>query len=306
MTYIGISNQKTINIDKIFSVHYFEYASNFSFDGETHDFWELVYVDKGKVDIVAGSESITLHTNEIFFHEPNEFHAVYTDGVTAPNLVVISFSCDDEIMQFFKHKKLVIGQQEQYILGRIISEARNCFDCRLDDPYLKSIPLKESALVGSRQALFFHLEYFLIQILRKNTVSQMQIVQDDSFDLISPKQANDIQLFNDIVKYIQKNLHTALSVSAICEKYSISASRLHKLFKRRCNLGVAEYTSHIKIEQAKEIIRSKNINFTQVAEELGYSSIHYFSRQFKKMTGMTPSEYASSVKLMSEKNAENQ
>ena len=43
------------------------------------------------------------------------------------------------------------------------------------------------------------------------------------------------------------------------------------------------------------------MNFTQIADSLGYASIHYFSRQFKKITGMTPSEYSSSIQMLSEK-----
>ncbi|MEG2232251.1 MAG: AraC family transcriptional regulator, partial [Lachnospiraceae bacterium] len=46
----------------------------------------------------------------------------------------------------------------------------------------------------------------------------------------------------------------------------------------------------------------QHMNFTQISDFLGYNSIHYFSRQFKKTTGMTPSEYASSIKLLAEKN----
>ena len=57
----------------------------------------------------------------------------------------------------------------------------------------------------------------------------------------------------------------------------------------------------MKIDMAKELIRNKNMNFTQISDQLGYTSIHYFSRQFKKITGMTPSEYASSIKGISEK-----
>ena len=46
------------------------------------------------------------------------------------------------------------------------------------------------------------------------------------------------------------------------------------------------------------------MNFTQISDFLGYSSIHYFSRQFKKITGMTPSEYSSSIKALSERRNE--
>ena len=58
-----------------------------------------------------------------------------------------------------------------------------------------------------------------------------------------------------------------------------------------------------KIEAAKELIRTNHMNFTQISAHLGYTSIHYFSRQFKKIVGMTPSEYASSVKAIAEGNA---
>lgn len=62
-----------------------------------------------------------------------------------------------------------------------------------------------------------------------------------------------------------------------------------------------EYFGAMKIEAAQRMIREGACNFTEIAALLGYSSIHYFSRHFKKVTGMTPSEYASSVKMLSAK-----
>ena len=77
-------------------------------------------------------------------------------------------------------------------------------------------------------------------------------------------------------------------------------SQLQKIFKEQCNLGIIEYFSTLKINASKELIRTRHMNFTQIAEQLGYTSIHYFSRQFKRITGMTPSEYASSVKAVAD------
>jgi YesN/AraC family two-component response regulator len=65
---------------------------------------------------------------------------------------------------------------------------------------------------------------------------------------------------------------------------------------------VIDYFTKLKIDMAKQLVRDNHMNFTQIADYLGYSSIHYFSRQFKKTTGMTPSEYSSSIKVLSEKN----
>ena len=91
--YYGI--QDLFHIEELFSLHYFEYMSTFSFPGESHDFWEFVCVDKGEVEIGAGPLTHTLRRGEIAFHYPGEFHWVKANGKIAPNLIVISFSCTD-------------------------------------------------------------------------------------------------------------------------------------------------------------------------------------------------------------------
>ena len=57
-----------------------------------------------------------------------------------------------------------------------------------------------------------------------------------------------------------------------------------------------DFFQHMKIERAKEIIRDGSMNMTELSGFLSYNSLQYFSRQFKKATGMSPLEYASSVK----------
>ena len=76
----------------------------------------------------------------------------------------------------------------------------------------------------------------------------------------------------------------------------ISISRLEQLVRSYCGCGVIRYFISLKIGRAKELIRDRNMNFSQIADALGYSSVHYFSRQFKRITGMSPSEYSRSIK----------
>jgi YesN/AraC family two-component response regulator len=64
------------------------------------------------------------------------------------------------------------------------------------------------------------------------------------------------------------------------------------------DISVMEYFTMLKIEEAKLLIREGDYNFTQISRILGYQSVHYFSRLFKKKTDMTLSEYASSVKAL--------
>ena len=58
MEYVKPRLQQAITIDAVVSVHYYEYPIDFAFSGEVHDFWELVYVDKGEAVITAGGVSV--------------------------------------------------------------------------------------------------------------------------------------------------------------------------------------------------------------------------------------------------------
>ena len=95
-----------LHITQIITIHYFEYTNTYHFHGESHDFWEFLCVDKGEVTVTAGEKKLTLQQGQIIFHEPNEFHNVQANGKIAPNLVVISFSCDSSCMKQFRNRLL--------------------------------------------------------------------------------------------------------------------------------------------------------------------------------------------------------
>ena len=301
MGYKGTVLKNSITINKIYSIHYFEYMSDFSFEGESHNFWEFICVDKGEVGVTAGKTFTILKKGDVAFHQPNEFHNVQATGTIAPNLVVISFQCDDEAMRFFKKRILRIDEMERNLLADIIIEARHCFDCRLDDPYLQNMPQKEPEMFGAEQLICLYLEYFLIHLIRR--YSNPIVLRKRPARIETPKstkQKSDTEIFNRVVDYLENHINAPVTIEQICKDNLIGRSQLQKIFKERCNLGIIEYFSLMKVNAAKEMIRTNRMNFTQISEQLGYSSIHYFSRQFKKVTGMTPSEYASSIKAMAD------
>ena len=96
--------------------------------------------------------------------------------------------------------------------------------------------------------------------------------------------------------YLEKNISRKLTLADICRDNLVGRSYLQKVFREKTGGGAMEYFGSMKIEKAQELIREGRHNFTEISALLGYTSIHYFSRHFKKVTGMTPSEYASSVK----------
>lgn len=285
--------ENCITIDSLYTIHYFEYTNNFYFAGESHDFWEFIYVDKGSVDICMDEKQITLKKGDIAFHQPNEFHKVSTYGHTAPNLVVISFESHSPLMDFFRCQILKTEQRERALLADVLIEARKLFSSPLGDPYLTEMIKKENAPIGTEQLIKIHLEQFLLLLLQRYSV-------EDTKETTSSPQ-NTMDIFKRVATYMEENISKHLTIEQICWDNMIGRTKLQKIFHAEVGIGIIDYFSKLKINAAKHMIRDGKLNFSQISEQLGYSSIHYFSRQFKKITGMSPSEYASSVKSIYDK-----
>ena len=298
MAYKSVVLEDSVTINRIISVHYFQYMSDFSFPGESHDFWELVCVDRGEIDALAGDRRLTLKKGNILFHKPNEFHNVLTNGKVSPSLVVIGFECHSPAIKSFEDQLMSVQDTEKELLAQIIVEARNTFSGRLDDPYQEELIFNSEPLTfGSAQLISHYLEQLMIHLYRRYFSSPLP-VRSSRF-LAEASSGNDT--YNRIVRYMEEHLGERMTIDRICRDNLGGRSQLQKLFRDTKGCGVIEFFSMMKIDTAKQMIRDNQLNFTQIADRLGYNSIHYFSRQFKQITTMTPSEYATSIRLLSEK-----
>ena len=296
MAFVGTVLTDDLHVDQIFTIHYFEYMSDFYFPGERHDFWEFQFVDKGEAEICTDNGTHILSRSQVIFHRPNEFHTLKASGQTAPNIVVVSFSCSSPCMKFFDRKMFTVSASERNLMGLIIAEARRCILTPLDNPYTEKMELRPESLIGSQQLIRMYLEQLLLQMIRRHTVPQLVSSAGKTVD-----EKKYAESYNKIIFYLEEHIRESLTIDTICRDNLIGRSQLQKMFREQHNCGVIDFFSQMKIEFAKQLIRENQMNFTQISDFLGYSSIHYFSRQFKKASGMTPSEYMSSVKARSER-----
>ncbi|MBE7051581.1 MAG: helix-turn-helix domain-containing protein [Ruminococcaceae bacterium] len=277
-----------INVSEIVTIHYFEFDRNFRSHGEKHDFWEMVYVDKGEAIIKAKNNELTLRQGEAVFHKPNEFHAVSANGKVAPNVFIITFVCRSKAMDFFKGKQLSIPMPMRACIAGIISEAEASYHLARNNPYLTELRLKDNAPKGGEQLIKINLEMLLIQLLR--------------FD-INAKKATTVSreihdnLIAGVVELIHSGIYGKITVDDICRKLSFSRSYISAKFKDCCNMTMNEYINKAKIEEAKTLIREEKHSISEISEMLCYDNPHYFSKVFKRVTNMSPTEYRESVKI---------
>lgn len=293
MTYVKTKLQHSIDIDAIITLHYFEYMKNFEFKGESHNFWEFLYVDKGTVAVRADDTWTTLYTGDIIFHQPNEFHAIKSIGKDSPNLVAMSFTSSSQAMSFFVNKSFTLSMEERAMISRIITEGRHTLATPMHIPSVEQVQLKKHAPFGSQQMILLYLEMFLITLIREHQEESGASIQHKS----SPeKESAKQERLSEILKYLEYHICEKLTVKDTCNEFSMSRSAVQLLFHEQLNCGVIDYFNQMKIQRAKDIIRDGSMNLTEIAYFLSYSSLPYFSKQFRLATGMSPSAYASSIK----------
>lgn len=290
--YTGTRLNEEIKISRLYTVHYFEYSKRFSFTGESHNFWELVYADKGDVTVFADDKSYVLEQGNVIFHKPNEWHNVRANGVNAANITIITFASPSKAMSFFENKILAVGQKQKELLSKIVAEYTNAFKTPLNDPYTTHLERRSDAAVASEQLIKMFLCEFLILFLRNDPSDRQKTVRSI--------HSSDATL-NLLINYMEQNITKTVTLKELMEYSGTNRTAIENIFRENLGKGAVEYFLILKIELAKKYLREDNYNITQISEILGYSSIHYFSRQFKKITGMTPTEYLLSIKAMTDK-----
>ena len=112
--------------------------------------------------------------------------------------------------------------------------------------------------------------------------------------------SNAIHAENEIIRqaqqYISTHIREKLSVPLVARQVDVSPSYLTALFHKNLQISPGEYIRRTKLQESKQMIRENNLNFTEIAAALQYSTVHHFSRQFKEKFGITPTEYAKSVR----------
>lgn len=113
-----------------------------------------------------------------------------------------------------------------------------------------------------------------------------ELMNDKSSVVIEQIKTQIIQLVQDLEKLEKQNLSDYLS-QTLHKDYST----LSKMFSEVTGVTIEQYFILQKIERAKELIVYDEMSLTQIAFELGYSSVAHLSSQFKKVTGLTPSHF---------------
>ena len=261
---------RQLKVEKLYTLFYQEKEQGFLFSGESHPIVELTYVDQGSLHSVVDGQDILLKQGDLMLYGPNQWHMQYTDIDVAPRFMTVAFDIGDYDLSELYNRKFQSPQKAISYLQQMLREQD-----RMDE------------LSGD-------------MILSMLTMVLLYLQRQTDAPADSLKSAHGISNENDIIRraqqYISTHVRSRLTVPLVAQATDVSTSYLTALFHKHLQISPGEYIRRIKLQESKQMIRSGTMNFTEIAETLQYSTIHHFSRQFKEKFGITPSQYAKSIK----------
>jgi len=270
-SYDSLRVERQFRVESIYTFWYQEKEQGFLFPGESHPMAELTYVDQGALHSVADGQDLLLKQGDLVIYGPNQWHMQYADIGVAPRFVTISFELQGMELAPLMNRKFTAPQNVVTLLQNMLREQERM------DPFSNEIILSQ-------------LNLLLLFLLRETASPRGGKLQT----------SNAIHSENEIIRqaqqYISSHIREKLSVPLVARQVDVSPSYLTALFHKNLQISPGEYIRRIKLQESKQMIRENNLNFTEIAAELQYSTVHHFSRQFKEKFGITPTEYAKSVR----------
>lgn len=282
--------KKEIEISAFKSVYYFEHGKEFYHHPEQHDFWEIVYVDKGEIIAITDGIGRTLTEGEVVFHEPNDVHAHVSNHLVSNNMFVVSFITESPAMEFFRKKTFRLDESFRKMLSLFLNEAKNALG-EIQGDYRNRHKLDFSnEKFGSTQLMAAYLEEFLIKLIRQGGNSgDLMISTEESRKVANNSTAELIE------EFLKTNIYSDISLSDVCGHFYLGKSKLTEIFKAHTGKSPMQYFSDLKISEAKSLLRNGEHSVGEISEMLCFSGIQSFTRCFKNSTGFSPTEYKHSI-----------
>ena len=215
------------------------------------------------------------------------------------------YSYENELMaavsqgQLHKAHSLLNGMSTQLFEQRVADPVRNIKNYCI----IMNTLLRKAAEQGGVHPIFLD---------KVSSVHAAQIEQIVSLEQVQPFMTEMFRAYCRLVRKhstrdysppvqqallcIEANLASDLSLRTIAETLNISSSYLSTIFKKETGMTITDFIAQRRVERAKELLRTTRLQIQTIAQHCGIVDVHYFSKIFKKITGMTPKAYRDSLK----------
>lgn len=153
----------------------------------------------------------------------------------------------------------------------------------------------------AQKAIKLKVDDYLLKPAKREEILDSLNTQINNLNKINP--TNNYGINTDLkskeiktaVNYIEKNYNKEISFDEVSKMVNLSPSYFSKLFKKETGINFVSYVTNEKIKKAKELLEIIDIPILNISLDLGYKESNYFSRVFKKIEGISPTEYRNNI-----------
>jgi YesN/AraC family two-component response regulator len=216
----------------------------------------------------------------MLIHRADTVHSLSCRAGNEPTVIIIGFECSSGEIDLFSKTPTDLDDAEVKKLAEIVKEGRNVFLPPYNTPVYDMKKRREQPF-GSEQMLKNLLEGFLIGLLREH-----------HYHLASDGEGGrQMPAVREVVSYVEDNFTEKITLDEIAEAVHLVPHYCCALFSKHEGMGIVEFILAQRIQLAKSLIAVDTMGLAEIAERAGFSDYNYFSRTFKKITGVTASQY---------------
>ncbi|ABR48966.1 response regulator receiver protein [Alkaliphilus metalliredigens QYMF] len=145
-------------------------------------------------------------------------------------------------------------------------------------------------------------EKYLIQLLKIDNIKELKnsylnYIRSIIFSIEEIRKNELNGLITKALAFIQKHYNENICLNDVAQEINMSYHYFSKFFKESTGKNFVDYLTELKIERSKELLKNQSISIKEICYEIGYSDPNYFSKAFKKITGVTPTAYRACISL---------
>lgn len=261
----SIQVKKRFTVERFCTAFRYQWDDGFFYSGESHDFWEIVYVEAGEVQVTEDANVYRLKPGELILHAPMEFHSIKSDENTPTKVLILSFATDGALPEALRQGVFRLGEQEQSDYRALFRLIYRLFEAPPADGYA----VMEGAV---------RLAAFLIGLSRGGEAKKSLVV------------SRSAQEYYSIVTTMTESVYENIGLEDIAAAENISVSYLKLLFKTYSGTTPKLYWSRLRCNEAIKLLQ-QGMTPSEIADMMNFSSPNYFSTFFKRIVGVPPKKY---------------
>lgn len=237
------------------------YSFNFN-RGRVLQEYQLIYITKGKGQFVSSQvERCLIPEGTVLLIKPGEWHSYRPDDVSGWECYWVGFTGSEILNLSHENQVFQIGYDEEMV-----------------GLYRKMLEVSNTERPGYHQFLSGILVHLIAHLLFRN--------QDNGW-----KDKEVLKKIDKARLIIREKINVQVSAEELAASLNMSYTWFRRMFRQYTGLAPAQYITRLKVRKARELLSDTNKTIKEIALELGFESIDYFSTMFKKQTGSSPGEY---------------